>query len=158
MHRGVRLRAAHPRRRLRLRAAAEQLDSHHDLPAHALHVVRQASRRRAAHERDGRGAAQEHRALQPHVHQPSHHHHRLRHARLLHHVLRLAGGCGAFPDALPLPHVRLRAHRSAALHTDCGGRPEERRPYKDHPARPLLADCRGGVAAHVPAYALRPPI
>ena len=57
VHRGVRLRAAHPCRRLRLRVGAVQLDCHHDLPPHALHVVRQKKGRRTEDERDGRGSA-----------------------------------------------------------------------------------------------------
>ena len=86
----LRICAAHTGRRFRLRVGAEQLDCHHDLPAHAVHVVCQATRRRAAHERDRRGTAQEYRALQSHLHQPGHHHHRFRDTRMLHHVLRVA--------------------------------------------------------------------
>ena len=97
VYRGVRICAAHPRWRFRHRHRAEQVDCADDLPAHPLPELCQAARRCAAYGGHGSGAAQEYHPLQPHLHQPSHHHHRLGDAGVLYHVHRVARDPRPFP-------------------------------------------------------------
>ena len=89
VHHCLRLRTAHIGRRCGYRGDREPLAGADDIPTDTLPLVRQTARRRAADERHGRGATQEHHTLQPHVHQRGHHHYRLRNPRMLHHVHRI---------------------------------------------------------------------